>query len=237
MFPPGGLEQLIASLFPACSSAIGERPLELANGFIDSLTRIAVSRSCDGPGGELVPDLLEARPRVPQDGVGRRLRQVDLARSGPDRRRRRGAEDGPDVLQRFLTMPAVVLIRALKSSMHGLQPSDTFRANTGSAARMYAFTRLLVTQYPRPSAAHLALRASFTQMATNSWHPFDRAAVERTWKLALDEARQALVLDPQDVRAGAQVADLQKRLDLLLASQPEFRDSNRTPQTAGEAGR
>jgi hypothetical protein len=102
---------------------------------------------------------------------------------------------------------------------------------------MYAFARLLVARYPRQSAAHLALCTSFTQMAKNSWQTEDRAAVERNWKLAIDEARRALVLNPQNARAGAQVADLQKRLDLLLASKPESRDPNRSAHTAGDAGR
>ena len=99
--------------------------------------------------------------------------------------------------------------------------------------RMHAFAHLLVTRYPRQSVAHLALCASLTQMAKNAWQTEDRAAVERNWKLAIDEARRALVLDPQDARAGAQVADLQKRLDLLLASKPEPQAPNRSAQTPG----
>jgi hypothetical protein len=38
---------------------------------------------------------------------------------------------------------------------------------------------------------------------------------------SMDEARRALVLDPQDARAGNEVADLQRRLDDLLTSKPE----------------
>jgi hypothetical protein len=115
--------------------------------------------------------------------------------------------------------------------------SGRFDEARRAAERMDAFARLLVTRYPRQSAAHLALCASFTQMAKHSWHPFDRAAVERNWKLALDEARRALEIDPQNNRAAAQVADLQKRLDLLLASKPSPQDSSSSPPTAGEAGR
>ena len=106
-----------------------------------------------------------------------------------------------------------------------------------SAGRMHAFTRLLVTRYPGQPVAHLALSTAFTQMAKNAWKTDDQAAVEQNWRLALDEARRALVLDPQDARAGAQVADLQRRLDLLLASKPSPRDLNGSSQTAGEAGR
>jgi tetratricopeptide (TPR) repeat protein len=106
-----------------------------------------------------------------------------------------------------------------------------------STDRMHAFARLLVKRYPDQPVAHLALCESFTQRAKNAWKPFDRAVVERNWKLAIDEARRALVLDPQNARAGAQVADLQKRLDLLLASKPAALATNRSAETAEEAGR
>ncbi len=103
--------------------------------------------------------------------------------------------------------------------------------------RMHAFARLLVARYPCQSIAHLALCQSFMQLAKNAWTIDDRADVERNWRLALDEARRAVMLDPQDARAASQVADLQKRLDLLLASKPSPRDLNGSSQTAGEAGR
>jgi hypothetical protein len=74
-------------------------------------------------------------------------------------------------------------------------------------------------------------------MAKNAWHPEDRTAIERNWRLALDEARRALMLDPQEPHAGSEVADLQKRLDLFLASNSESRDPNRSTRTAGETGR
>jgi hypothetical protein len=61
-------------------------------------------------------------------------------------------------------------------------------------------------------------------MAKNAWKTDDRPAVERNWKLAIDAARRALLLDPRDARAGHEVVDLQKRLDLLLASKPAPRD-------------
>jgi len=106
-----------------------------------------------------------------------------------------------------------------------------------AADRIHAFARLLVQRYPDRSVAHLALCASFIQMAKNAWQTDDRLAVERNWKLALDEAHRALLLDPHDARACTQVVDLQKRIDRLLASKPEPRDQNRSAQTAGEAGR
>jgi tetratricopeptide (TPR) repeat protein len=90
-----------------------------------------------------------------------------------------------------------------------------------AAGRMHAFARLLAARSPGRSAAHLALCESYKQMAKNAWQPVaDRAAIERNWRLAIDEARQALGLDPQDARAGSELADLQKRLDRFLASGP-----------------
>jgi tetratricopeptide (TPR) repeat protein len=85
------------------------------------------------------------------------------------------------------------------------------------ADRMHALARLLVVRTPARSAAHLALSESFKQMAKNAWKTNDRAAIERNWELAIDAARRALVLDPQDARAASEVADLQKRLDKLRA--------------------
>jgi hypothetical protein len=102
-----------------------------------------------------------------------------------------------------------------------------------STDRMHAFARLLAARYPDQPVAHLALSASFTQIAKNAWNTNDRSAVERNWNLALDEARRALMLDPQDARAGARVADFQKRLALLLASKPEPRGPNGSARTAG----
>jgi hypothetical protein len=90
--------------------------------------------------------------------------------------------------------------------------------------RMHGLAPLLAARYPDQPVAHLALCTSFKQMAKNAWNTDDRSAVERNWKLAIDEARRALVLDPQFARAGNDLADIQKRLDLLLASKPAPRD-------------
>jgi hypothetical protein len=106
-----------------------------------------------------------------------------------------------------------------------------------SAGRMHAFARLLVARYPTRPVAHMALCASFTQMAKNAWRPYDRRAIRRNWTRALDEARKALVLEPQDAWAGAQVADLRKRLDQFLASKPEPGQSNRISQASGGPAR
>jgi serine/threonine protein kinase/tetratricopeptide (TPR) repeat protein len=106
-----------------------------------------------------------------------------------------------------------------------------------AADRLHAFARLVTARYPGEPAAHVLLSESFTQMAKNAWYPFNRAAVERNWKLALDEARRALEIDPQNAHAISRVADLQKRLDKLLASKPEHQDQARFAQTDGKAGR
>jgi serine/threonine protein kinase len=106
-----------------------------------------------------------------------------------------------------------------------------------STRRMHAFARLLVERYPTQPAAHMALCASFTQMAKNSWTPYDRRAIRRNWTLAVEQARRALVLDPQDAWAGAQVADLRKRLDQFLAAKAEPAEPNRTIQVSRQVAR
>jgi hypothetical protein len=70
--------------------------------------------------------------------------------------------------------------------------------------------------------SHLALSESFKQMAKNGWQIDDRAAIERNWRLAIDAARSALVIDPQDAYAGSEATDLQNRLDRFLASKSEL---------------
>jgi eukaryotic-like serine/threonine-protein kinase len=90
-----------------------------------------------------------------------------------------------------------------------------------SAGRMHAFACLMVSRYPDHSLAHLAMCQALKQMAKNaSRNKNDRAAVERNSQLAIKEARHALFLDPLDSRAANEVADLQKRLDAFLASEP-----------------
>ena len=118
------------------------------------------------------------------------------------------AESWADLVARCLsTSPAAIdfsnrvlydfldhLSECIASQRRSLQFDDARR----SAERMHAFALLLVARYPLRPTAHLALCASFTQMAKTSWHPYDRAAIELNWRLALDEARRALVLDPQN---------------------------------------
>ena len=106
-----------------------------------------------------------------------------------------------------------------------------------STERMCAFARLLLTRYPDRAATHLALSESYKHIVKNAWQTEDRAAVEQNWKLAFDAARRALVIDPLNTRAGSEVTELQRRLDLLLESKSERQGRNGTAQTAGESGR
>ena len=66
--------------------------------------------------------------------------------------------------------------------------------------RMHALGRLFAARYPDQPVGHLVLCASFKQMAKNAWKIHDHSSVERNWKLAIDEARRALVLDPEGLR-------------------------------------
>jgi eukaryotic-like serine/threonine-protein kinase len=88
-----------------------------------------------------------------------------------------------------------------------------------TADRIHALAKLMVARYPDQPAAHLSLAAAFQQRAKNAWRFDDRGAVKRYLELALDEARQALVLDPQNARADGDVTELQRRLNDLLAPQ------------------
>lgn len=111
---------------------------------------------------------------------------------------------------------------------------DQARRSTG---RMFAFARLLVTRYPDRAAAHLAMSESHKNMAKNACRTDDHVAIERNWKLAIDAARRAQVLDPLNTRAASEAADIQKRLDRHLASKAAARGQNGTTQTAAESGR
>ena len=105
-----------------------------------------------------------------------------------------------------------------------------------TADRMHALAKLMVARYPDQPAAHLALDRAFVQRAKNAWQIDDRAAVERSWRLAIDEACQALRLDPQDARARYEVTDLQRRLDDLLAPQREAEAQGRSVPSVLKTG-
>jgi tetratricopeptide (TPR) repeat protein len=85
------------------------------------------------------------------------------------------------------------------------------------ADRMHALAQLLVARYPDLPAAHLAMQNAFEQRAKNAWQAKDRVAIERNWRLALSETRQAGLLDPQDAETRLHVTVLQQRLNDLVA--------------------
>ena len=120
------------------------------------------------------------------------------------------------------------------ASQRRLERSDDARR---SAGRMHAFARLMVSRYPGHSHAHLTMCQAFKQFAKNAWTIKDRSAVARNLGLAIEAARQALVRDPKNARAGSEVAELQKRLDELLAYKTSPRDQNVTALANGETGR
>jgi hypothetical protein len=102
--------------------------------------------------------------------------------------------------------------------------------------RIHALAKLIAARYPSRPEAHLALGAAFVQRAKNAWQVDDRGAIERNWKLALHEARQALLLDPQNALARRDVTELQRRLNDLLTPQREPRSQRPSIQSAMKAG-
>jgi serine/threonine protein kinase len=92
------------------------------------------------------------------------------------------------------------------------------------ASRLNAFARLVVERYPDQPAAHLALCTSYMQIAKDAWNPANVVVVAANWRLALEAARHALSLDALDTRASVRVADLEDRLERLIASNPSLRE-------------
>lgn len=124
---------------------------------------------------------------------------------------------------------AVYLLQDLLSERASHQRrSDKLEDARRTADQMHAFARLLVSKHPDQSSAHLALSLAFKQFAKDAWQIKDRSAIERTWKLALEEARQALHFDPQDARARREVIALQRRLEDLVGQQEEAVNQGRT---------
>ena len=68
------------------------------------------------------------------------------------------------------------------------------------AERMHALARLFVAKNPAKPTAHLMLCAALTQMAKQCWETNDLVSVERNWTLAIQSAREAVRLDPQNAR-------------------------------------
>lgn len=81
-------------------------------------------------------------------------------------------------------------------------PGLTYQRRTGyvqdarrTAHRMHAFARGLDSVHPDQATAHLALSMAFEEFAKNAWPVNDRSAIERDWKLALEEAHRAVDFD------------------------------------------
>ena len=72
-------------------------------------------------------------------------------------------------------------------------------------------------RYPNQAAAHWAVSQAYIQIYKNAWQTDDRAAVERYLKLAVEAARHAVVLDPDNAIARRHLGACQKRLDNLLS--------------------
>lgn len=92
------------------------------------------------------------------------------------------------------------------------------------ADRLHAFGRRLVARYPDQAAAHWTLSHAYIQIHKNAYKTGDRAAVEKYLRLAVDEARRALILDPDNAVVRHNLADWQERLDKLL-SPPKSADA------------
>ena len=88
-----------------------------------------------------------------------------------------------------------------------------------SAERVFAYAHLLVARIPDRSASHLAMSDAYSQICKNAWRDDDRVRVERNLKLALDEARRALSLDPTNARAVRCVPEYERRLRELVAAE------------------
>ncbi len=85
------------------------------------------------------------------------------------------------------------------------------------ADRLHAFGRQLVARYPDRAAAHWTLSHAYIQIHKNAYKTGDRAAVEKYLRLAVDESRRALILDPDNAVVRHNLADWQERLDKLLS--------------------
>ncbi len=88
-----------------------------------------------------------------------------------------------------------------------------------TADRLVAFERLIVSRHPNLSWAHLALANAYEQVNKNAWWTHDRAAIERSLRLAIEETQRALVLDPQNEVARLAMDRRQSKLQGLLHPQ------------------
>ncbi len=101
------------------------------------------------------------------------------------------------------------------------------------ADRFHAFARQLVARYPNHAAAHWALSHAGIQIHKNACKTGDRAGIERYLTLAVDEARHAVILDPDNALLRHHLADWQERLqDLLSPPKPVGALSSAAPPGA-----
>ena len=124
--------------------------------------------------------------------------------------------DGHDAIQ--VSEAAYLVQKCLSERASTRRRAGKLAEARRTVDRMHALGHLLVSARPEHSAAHLALSEAFRQSAKDAWETIDRAAVERNWRQALDEARQGLLRDAQDTRANDDTADLERRLRDLSAS-------------------
>ena len=117
-----------------------------------------------------------------------------------------------------LSEAGYLLQRLLSARASYARRSGHLDEATRIVERMHALGGLLVSACPDHSAAHLAYSEAFRQSAKDGFHTDDRTAVERNWKRGLDEAREALFLDPQDARARKEMVDLDQRLRQFVGS-------------------
>ncbi len=179
----------------------------------------------DVPARNMTPDLC-ARVAMTQFELGKITQQFSLREID-----NLTPEDWADRVARFVSsIFATDSMRPLKESevacwlTHLLGQDAAVLRRTAkldrarqTVGRIHSLGKIMVARHPDQAAAHLALCETFSQLAKNAWRFDDRGDVERNWALALDEARRALRLDPQDTRASRDVFTYQRRLDDLRA--------------------
>jgi hypothetical protein len=102
--------------------------------------------------------------------------------------------------------------RSLSVTASGSRRSGKLDGAKRIVERMHCLGRLLVSQYPDRSAAHLAYLEAFSQSAKAGFQAHDLGTAKWNWKRSLDEARQALLYEPKDARAQKEVEVLELKL-------------------------
>ena len=105
-------------------------------------------------------------------------------------------------------------------------------ALAGQSTGFDALAKLLVARYPDDAIAHLCLCDALSERANNAWRTHDRVAIERNWRLALDETRQVVRLNPHNATAESLAIKLQQGLNDLLEPRKEDRAQGRSVRAA-----